>query len=179
MRSFLIPLLFPTAMTTAATGAPARTTKSPAPLQVTSAAFAEGASIPAEYTCDGANVSPPLAWSKVPADTRSVAILVDDPDAPGGTFTHWLVTGIPPTTTSLGRDATLPRGAIAATNDMGRGGYAGPCPPSGRHRYRFHVYALDVVPASGLRRAAFLAQITGHVLAAGQLLGTYERRARR
>lgn len=144
-------------------------------LQVTSSAFGEAAEIPPRYTCDGTETTPPLAWSNVPAGTRSVAILVEDPDAPHGMFTHWLVTGIPPTTTSLAAGAALPQGATAAHNSEGLLGYDGPCPEHGRHRYRFRVFALDTAISPPKDRDAFLAEANGHVLAEGRLVGTYER----
>lgn len=144
-------------------------------LQVTSSAFAANQEIPPRYSCEGTQTTPPLAWSRVPAGTRSVAILVEDPDAPGGIFTHWLVTGIPPATTSLAAGATLPRGAAAARNSMGRLGYDGPCPPRGRHRYVFRVFALDTAIPPPRDRDAFLAAVHGHILAEGRLVGTYQK----
>lgn len=159
----------------AAAGAPAKkTAKAPAVLEVTSTSFTDQNPIPAEHTCDGDDQPPPLSWSRVPVNTRSIAILVDDPDAPNGTFTHWLVTGIPATTTSL--SGRLPEGAVAASNDKGTPGYAGPCPPSGAHRYQFHVYALDTTLPAVLTKADFTKLIKGHVLASGQLTGMYRRR---
>jgi Raf kinase inhibitor-like YbhB/YbcL family protein len=146
-------------------------------LDLASPAFANNGTIPTEYTSEGADVSPPLLWSKVPAGTKSIAILVDDPDAPKGTFTHWLVTGIPATTRSLGKGAALPPGATAAKNDTGTPAYAGPCPPSGKHRYQFRVYALDVTLPKAMTRADFLNAISGHILASGQLVGMYQKQA--
>lgn len=143
-------------------------------LNVTSNAFAANQTIPVEYTCDGSETSPPLSWSNVPKGTKSVAILVEDPDAPSGTFTHWLVTGIPPTTTALPAGA-LPAGASVATNDTGKAGYAGPCPPSGRHHYHFKVYALDTTLPKPRTKAEFLSAIKGHVLDQGELVATYQR----
>jgi Raf kinase inhibitor-like YbhB/YbcL family protein len=145
-------------------------------LEVTSSAFGANQLIPPEFTCDGANKPPPIAWSGVPKETQSIAILVDDPDAPGGTFTHWLITDLPATTTSLSEGGALPRGAMASRNDMGKAGYAGPCPPSGRHHYHFHVYALDAPVGKAADRQAFLSAIPGHVLAEGDLVGVYQRR---
>jgi phosphatidylethanolamine-binding protein (PEBP) family uncharacterized protein len=156
MRSFWLPLVIALVPTTLAAQPQARPT-----LDVTSSAFANNGAIPSDYTCDGGGMSPPLSWSKAPEGTKSIAVLVEDPDAPHGTFTHWLVTGIAPTATSL------PRGAA---------GYTGPCPPSGRHHYLFRVFALDTTPASGLSRPQFLTAINGHVLATGQLVGTYQRK---
>lgn len=147
-----------------------------ATLEVKSPAFANNGAIPTEFTCDGADVSPPLSWSNVPAGTKTVAILVEDPDAPMGTFTHWLMTGISPTTTSLPKATSLPEGAVAAKNGKGAFGYAGPCPPSGRHRYLFRVFALDMTPEATPTRADFLKAINGHVLATGLLVGTYQRK---
>ncbi len=143
--------------------------KSPAKLDVVSYAFPDGAAIPSEFTCDGPEVSPPLAWSKVPAGTKSIAVLVDDPDAPKGTYTHWLVTDIPPTMQALDKDTALPEGATASTN------YKGPCPPNGKHHYRFRVYALDTTLPRAMGRAEFVKAVTSHILATGELVGTYER----
>jgi Raf kinase inhibitor-like YbhB/YbcL family protein len=172
MRSFLLPLLV--AVPTAAVAHD----YAPITLVVRSSAFGDGEPIPAEYTCDGQNASPPLSWSRVPVATKSIAILVDDPDAPKGTFTHWLVTGVPPTTTSLDKGARLPAGAHAMKNDSGTTGYTGPCPPSGRHRYELRVYALDVPSVNATNRAELASAIKGHVLATGELVGTYERAPR-
>ena len=153
--------------------APAIALAAPPRLVVTSSAFKPNGAIPTEYTCNGSEISPPLSWSAVPNDTRTIAILVDDPDAPGGTFTHWLVTGIPATSTGVLAGAALPDGAMAAKNDKGNMGYAGPCPPSGRHRYRFMVFALDTSVPRPANRAELLSSIRGHVLAKGELDATY------
>lgn len=144
-------------------------------LQVTSSAFAANQAIPPKYTCDGTQTPPPLAWSGVPRNARSIAILVDDPDAPKGTFTHWLVTGIPPTTTQLASGAALPSGAVAGKNSKGEARYTGPCPPQGRHRYVFRVFALDTTIPNPQNKDDFLSAIDGHVLAEGQLIGTYQK----
>jgi Raf kinase inhibitor-like YbhB/YbcL family protein len=143
-------------------------------LKVTSSAFAKGA-IPADYTCDGAQTSPPLSWSNVPKNARSIAILVEDPNAPNGAFTHWLVTGIAPATTSLAAGAKLPEGAMEAKNGKGDTGYSAPCPPGGRNRYFFHVYALDTTIPGPATKEDFLASINGHILAEGQLSATYQK----
>lgn len=155
---------------TPASGALPRTS-----LRVTSTAFADNQAIPAAYTCDGAQTPPPLAWSTLPRRTKSVAIFVEDLDAQNGPFTHWLVTGIVPTSKGLLEGGSMPQGAVAATNGMGDTGYAGPCPPVGRHRYHFHVYALDTKIAPPAGKNDFLSVIEGHVLAEGELVGTYER----
>jgi Raf kinase inhibitor-like YbhB/YbcL family protein len=146
-------------------------------LQVTSSAFGANQEIPPKYTCDGTQTTPPVTWSRVPAGTQSIAILIEDPDAPGGMFTHWLVTGIRPTTTALAAGAALPEGATAARNSKGRLGYDGPCPPHGRHRYVFRVFALDSAIPPPKDRDGFLSAIHGHILAEGRLVGTYQRTA--
>jgi len=145
-------------------------------ITVTSDAFKANEAIPSEYTCDGAEKTPSLSWSNVPSDAKSIAILVEDPDAPKGTFTHWMVTNIPPSDTSLSTDGTLPQGAVAAKNDKGSTGWAGPCPPSGTHHYHFRVYALDKTVAQPTSRADFMKEIKGHVLAQGELIGTYQKK---
>jgi Raf kinase inhibitor-like YbhB/YbcL family protein len=150
------------------------TSPSPARLDVTSTAFDDNREIPGDVTCDGAGLSPPLAWSKVPAATKSIAILVDDPDAPKGAFTNWLVTNIPPTTTSLD-EGVLPAGASVSLNDHGDPGFAPLCPLVGAHHFQFRVYALDTVLPDRLTRHDFIMAITDHILATGQLVGTYQR----
>jgi hypothetical protein len=150
------------------------------PLKLTSTAFAEGQPIPKRYTCDGENVSPPLAWSGVPAATKRLVLVVDDPDAPGGLFTHWIVFNLPPSTSTL-PEVVKPaanQGISQGTNDFGKPGYGGPCPPKGRHRYVFHLFALESWP-DGLTqpsRAKLDAALQkGHVLAQTALTGTYQR----
>jgi Raf kinase inhibitor-like YbhB/YbcL family protein len=156
---------------------PKQSIKKPAQLTVTSEAVQNGV-LATEYTCDGAEISPPLKWSTPPAQTKSVAVIVEDPDAPGKTFTHWMVTGIQPTTTTLSSGAALPEGSVASKNDKGNAGWAGPCPPSGQHRYIFHVFALDRSLDKQLTRDEFTKAIDGHVLAAGTLTATYKRQAK-
>ena len=147
-------------------------------LQVSSTEFASNGDIPTDFTCEGSNISPPLAWSTVPAATKSIAILVEDPDAPKGTVTHWLVTGIAPTTTSIGKEGNLPAGAVSMKNVKGETGYTGPCPPSGRHHYHFRVFALDVAKVKAATREDFLSEIKHHTLAAGDLVGMYQKQKR-
>ena len=145
-------------------------------ITVTSRAFTEGRPIPVEYTCNGAGGIPPIAWSGAPSDAAALALVVDDPDAPSGTFTHWVVLDLPPGTSQLGDDA-LPAGAVQATNSGGRAGWFPPCPPSGTHRYRFTVHALS--KATGLRNGAPLDEalraIGASTVAQGRLTGTYGR----
>jgi Raf kinase inhibitor-like YbhB/YbcL family protein len=149
----------------------------PITLAVTSSAFVAGADIPTEFTCEGANGSPPLAWSGAPATTKAYAIVVDDPDAPKQTWVHWVLANIPATTTSLAASASA---GDAGKTDFGTAGWGGPCPPSGRHRYRFKVYALDAAPLAGANatKAELLAAIAGHVVARGELVGTYQKHGR-
>jgi Raf kinase inhibitor-like YbhB/YbcL family protein len=157
-------------------------------LTLKSSAFIAGGEIPRRHTCEGDDVSPPLAWSGAPAGTKSFALIVDDPDAPDPkaprmTWVHWLLYDIPATATALPegvKRAALPTGAREGKNDWKRAGYGGPCPPIGRHRYFHKLYALDAMlddlgqPAkSGLERA-----MQGHVLAQAELIGTYQKKGR-
>ena len=148
----------------------------PTSITVTSSAFAEGEAIPREYTCDGGGRVPPLAWSDVPDDAGALALVVDDPDAPSGTFTHWVVLDLPADMREL-TDGRLPAGTKQAVNSGGRTGWYPPCPPSGTHRYRFTVHALSrttgVPDGAPLERA--LAAIRGFAVASGTLEGTYSR----
>jgi hypothetical protein len=145
-----------------------------ATVTVSSRAFAQGGEIPVRFTCDGEQVSPPLEWSGAPA--KAWALVVDDPDAPGGTFTHWVVLDIPAATTSVGT-GSVPAGGVQVANSSGKAAYAGPCPPSGRHRYRFTVYALDA--PTGLTRSVGLDDaldaVGDHATARGTLLAVYSR----
>jgi Raf kinase inhibitor-like YbhB/YbcL family protein len=141
-----------------------------------SGAFGHAQAIPSRYSCEGEDVSPPLRWSNVPEGTRSLAMIVDDPDAPGGVFTHWLAWGLDPAAEGLGEGESAPR---EGRNDFGTSGYRGPCPPPGhgRHRYVFRLYALDMqleLPA-GAAKAELEQAIEGHVLTTAELVGTYER----
>jgi len=151
-------------------------------LTVSSSAFQEGDKIPAKYTCEGQDISPPLAWSEPPAGTESIALIVDDPDAPGGVFTHWALFNLPPQTTELAEamptQAELPSGARQGKTDFGRAGYGGPCPPPGRpHRYQFTVYTLDQTLdlKAGASRSELFSAMSGHILAQGRLTGLYQR----
>lgn len=160
----------------------------PASLALRSSAFAAMATIPARYTCEGEDVSPPLSWTGIPEEAQSLVLIVDDPDAPDParptrTWVHWLIYNIPPTAAGLPEAATgasLPAGAALGRNDWQRADYGGPCPPIGRHRYFFKLYALDR-KLTGLRepsKAALVAAMDGHILAQGQLVGTYEKTGR-
>jgi Raf kinase inhibitor-like YbhB/YbcL family protein len=152
-------------------------------IQLTSTAFAEDKPIPVVHTCEGDDVSPPLSWSNVPAGTKSLALIGDDPDAPGRTWVHWVVYGIPPNVSELPQAVptteTLSNGAQQGTTDFGRVGYGGPCPPKGKpHRYFFKLYALDSELPLKTRatKQDILNAMKGHILAEGQLMGTYQRK---
>jgi Raf kinase inhibitor-like YbhB/YbcL family protein len=144
--------------------------------ELTSTAFADGAEIPAKYTADGKNISPPLAWSFLPDGTRSLALIVHDPDAPSGDFTHWLGWDIDPEPPGLDEGAPAP---TEGANGRGETGYMGPSPPSGHgtHRYFHELLALDAAPDldSGASREQLEEALSGHVLAKAELIGTYER----
>lgn len=149
------------------------------PFKLDSPAFADGALIPVEYSCDGQNKSPQLRWSEAPANARSFALIMDDPDAPGGTFTHWVLFNVPATAGGLAEaDRTT---GLSGQNSFGQTGYGGPCPPRGRgaHRYFFKLYALDVASLnlkSGASRGELEAAIKGHVIGQAQLMGRFERK---
>jgi len=150
-------------------------------IKITSPAFENGGLIPPKYTCDGADISPPLKWDAVPQGTKSIALICDDPDAPIGTFVHWVLFNLPPEAKELVENIPanndLPNGAKQGTNDFGKIGYRGPCPPSGTHRYFFKLYALDTQTdlTPGARKPELLKAMEGHILAQGQLMGKYKR----
>ena len=146
-----------------------------------SSAFPEGAAIPRMYTCEGANLSPALEWSGEPGGTRSFAVIVDDPDAPVGTWNHWLLFDIPASAHTLAQGFKPGALGISGKNDFGNEGYGGPCPPRGHgpHRYFFKLYALGVASlgvGAGVKRAELDKAMQGHVLAQAEYMGRYERR---
>ena len=153
-----------------------------APIRLTSADFSHGGSIPRAHSCEGENLSPALAWEGVPVDHRSMAVVCDDPDAPRGTWVHWVLYNLPGTTVELSRGVPalpeLPSGARQGRNDSGEIGYSGPCPPAGKpHRYYFRLYALDIMLTlpHGVSKAELEAAMSDHILAQGTLMGTYQR----
>lgn len=148
----------------------------PDSITVTSTAFQEGGTVPKKYTCDGSDLSPPLAWRGVPAEAEAVALVVDDPDAPRGTFTHWVVLDMAPATNAVVEGET-PAGAKQANNSAGKASYFGPCPPSGTHHYRFTVYALSAKTglADGAKLDEALKAIDSKSIARGRLTGLYAR----
>lgn len=151
-------------------------------MELKSSAFEAGGVIPAKYTCEGPDVSPPLSWSDVPTGTKTLALIMDDPDAPMGTWVHWVAWNIPATARSLDEDIpkgdTLANGMKQGTTDFRRIGYGGPCPPSGTHRYFFKLYALDTtlnLPNSTTKKDLERA-MQGHILKQAELMGTYRRK---
>ena len=144
------------------------------PMRIWSPAFAENAKIPKEYTCDGQDASPPLSIENPPAHTRSFALVMDDPDAPGGTWVHWVLWNADPATREIGSGA-VPKGAEQGVNDFRKNAYGGPCPPSGTHRYFFKLYALDALLtlSPGSTKADLERAMKGHILAQAQTIGRY------
>lgn len=147
-------------------------------IEVTSAAFNHGQAIPSRYTCDGQDISPALAWRNVPPGTVSQVLIMDDPDAPRGTWVHWVIFNIPSEATSLPEaSGTIPGGGVDGNNSWKRTGYGGPCPPSGTHRYFFKLYALDTLLdlSPGVTKGQVERAMEGHILDQGELMGTYKR----
>lgn len=147
-------------------------------IEVTSTAFNDGSTIPARFTCDGQDISPDLAWKNIPDGTQSLTLIMDDPDAPRGTWVHWVVIDMPADLTGLPEDVGgAAGGGVDGNNSWRRTGYGGPCPPGGTHRYFFKLYALDSFLAldPGVTRYQVEKAMEGHVLAMGQLMGTYSR----
>lgn len=154
-------------------------------MKLTSESFADHARIPRKHTCEGADLSPPLSWSEVPAGTKSLVLIVEDPDAPDPAapkrvWTHWVLYNLPPDSRGLPegvRTEQLPDGTLEGLNDWNRTGWGGPCPPIGRHRYFFRLHALDVLlPRLGRpAKSLVIAELEGHVLASAELMGTYQK----
>ena len=150
-------------------------------ITITSPVFQEGERIPFDHTCDGANVSPPLQWTGIPQGAKSLALIVDDPDAPAGDWVHWVFYDLPPDTSELPYAVPdvekIPSGGTQGKTDSGSVGYEGPCPPRGMHRYFFKIYALDAMLSlkPGVTKKELLKAMQGHVLAEGVLMGTYQR----
>jgi len=150
-------------------------------ITITSTAFTEGSMIPRQYTCEGEDVSPPLVWTGVPVGTKSLALICDDPDAPMGTWVHWVLFNIPASIKELPAkippEKIIENSAKHGMNDFQKFGYGGPCPPGGTHRYYFKLYALDteINLEAGITKAQLLKAMEGHILAEGQLMGRYKR----
>jgi len=151
-------------------------------MRILSSVFEDGDEIPCLYTCDGEDISPPLAWEGLPDGTGSLALIVDDPDAPDPqapkmTWVHWVLYNIPPSALGIAEEGELPPGTKEGANSWSRTGYGGPCPPIGRHRYFFKLYALarELPDLKKPEKEALFAAMEGHVLASAELIGTYER----
>jgi hypothetical protein len=165
------------------TQAAAEDMDTPIPFELTSISFGQGGPIPEKYSCDGKDISPPLAWGDSPAGTQSLALVMDDPDAPGGTWDHWILFNISPNLRELQENLPItgknvdPDAIFVGNNSWGRAGYGGPCPPSGTHRYFFKLYALDTTInlLPGATKQELLNAMDGHILAEAELMGTYSR----
>jgi Raf kinase inhibitor-like YbhB/YbcL family protein len=175
----------PEAIATSPASAPSEipSTEETMSLALTSDAFMSGQSIPAKYACTGRNISPALSWNEPPPGTQSFALIVDDPDAPMGTWVHWVLFNIPPDSRSLQEDLPItgknidPNAIYVGKNSSGNIGYDGPCPPSGTHRYFFKLYALDTLISllPGATKEQVLKEMEGHILAQGELMGTFSK----
>lgn len=161
---------------------PTKTNQQATKIELSSAAFANGQSIPKKYTCDGEDISPPLKWMNAPKETKSFALISDDPDAPAGTWVHWVIFNIPADVSELKENLPKTESVLGKAkqgiNDFEKIGYGGPCPPSGKpHRYFFKLYALDTeLNLSGkVKKEDLVKAMQGHILAEGQIMGTYQR----
>ena len=146
-------------------------------MKISSLAFSPDSEIPVKYTCDGFDVSPPLNFNDVPANAKSLALIVDDPDAPAGTWLHWTLFNINPDITAI-EENSIPTGAVQGNTSYGRPGYGGPCPPSGTHHYYFKLFALDIVLdlVTGVRLEELMDAMKGHVIARAEFVGLYSRK---
>ena len=165
--------------------APASSTPEPAVatsgITLTSTAFRDGQPIPRQYTCDGVNISPPLEWTGIPKTAKTIAIITDDPDAPAGTWVHWVLYNLPADNIGMVENVAgtdeVKGGGFQGKNDFKQIGYGGPCPPSGMHRYFFKIYAVDseLPLKAGATKAELEGALQGHIMAQGQLIGTYKK----
>jgi Raf kinase inhibitor-like YbhB/YbcL family protein len=146
-------------------------------MEITSPAFSENEPIPSEYTCKGENVNPPIEIAGVPAEAKSIALIIDDPDAPGGTFDHWVVWNIDPAMTRIPRDWSPGPGVVVGANGSDEAKYMGPCPPSGTHHYHFKVFALSqkIDLTEGAAASALVTAMDGHIVGQGELIGTFSK----
>jgi len=144
-------------------------------MRITSSAFKNNSKIPSKYTCDGENINPPLEFSDIPKETKSLVLVADDPDAPSKTWVHWVLYSIPPSTAKIEENSAAK--GIQGMTDFGKPGYGGPCPPSGTHRYFFKLYALDAIldVPSGLTKQQVLEKMRDHVIEEAELVGLYSK----
>jgi Raf kinase inhibitor-like YbhB/YbcL family protein len=175
MRSFVV-ILIATLLTIASSGATEKEGKNMAEFRISSPAFENSDTIPSRYTCDSIDVNPPLRIENVPSAAKSLALIVDDPDAPAGTWVHWVVWNIDPGVSEI-RENSVPKGGMEGINDFRKHAYGGPCPPSGTHRYFFKLYALDrTLDIAGHSEKAHVEKaMSGHVIARTQIMGKYRR----
>ncbi|MGH7950586.1 MAG: YbhB/YbcL family Raf kinase inhibitor-like protein [Limisphaerales bacterium] len=183
MNLFFAAMLFGCLLSASCSDGPKFAKESVMNIEITSAAFSEGGLIPQKYTCQGDDISPPLKWAAAPPNTKSFTLICEDPDAPTGAWTHWVIYNLPPNVTELSENVpkteTISGGAKQGLNSFKKIGYGGPCPPAGKpHRYFFKMYALDAMLnlKSGVTKKELLKAMNGHVLAEGQLMGTYQRK---
>ena len=148
-------------------------------MKISSTSFGHNGQIPKKYTCDGSDINPPLKFEEIPANAKSLALIVDDPDAPMGTWVHWVVWNIDTKTSEI-KENSVPKGSMQGMNDFRKHAYGGPCPPSGTHRYFFKLYALDMALNIGASagKTALESSMKGHILAEAKLIGLYERSKR-
>lgn len=181
-KSLYLPVVMMLFFICVLTNQPFARTKGGVAMELKSSAFDHGGMIPSKYTCDGADLSPPLEWGTAPADTKSFALICDDPDAPVKTWVHWVYYDIPAGTKGLPENVAPqkepPSGGKQGTNDFRKIGYGGPCPPGGTHRYYFKIYALDAVLdlSASATKKQLLKEMEGHILDQAELMGKYKRR---
>jgi len=150
-------------------------------MQISSSVFNPGEMIPSKYTCDGLDITPPLIWKEIPPGVKSMALIMDDPDAPAGTWVHWVIFNIPAVSGGLKenfpRESAMADGTLQGSNSWGQIGYGGPCPPSGAHRYFFRLFALDCILEldAGARKDELFKVMSGHILQEAQMFGKYQR----
>lgn len=146
-------------------------------LTISSPDFEHNQTIPKQFTCEGTDAIPTLIWENIPANTKSLALIMDDPDAPNGMWVHWVLFNIPPTIKHLSNNNSTPPGAVNGTNSWGKTGYGGPCPPSGQHRYFFKIYALDsmLTLTSKATKKDLEAAMHAHIIGTAELVGLYKK----
>ncbi len=177
MRIIIIPALLTASLSFYPITAAGKEAKMTEAFKISSTAFENNGGIPVKFTCDGMDINPPLMIQGVPAGSKSLALIADDPDAPRGMWVHWVVWNIDPATTTIGEDS-VPNGAVQGMNDFRKHDYGGPCPPSGTHRYFFKLYALDtrLNINQNSEKTALEKAMQGHIISQAQIMGTYKRK---